>query len=145
MTYSRSLLRSAARATRKGMSLVEIMVVIAIIGLLTTVVAVNVIGFYDDANVDATKIQIKSIEQVLMTYSTKHRGKFPSTSEGLDAAKKNFPNSTVPQDAWGNSFQYMSPGRGGAPYEIVSLGKDGKEGGEDANADISSATMNQGG
>lgn len=127
------------RQARKGMSLVEIMVVIAIIGVLMTVVAVNVIGYLDDANVDATKIQIKKIEEALTVYASKHRGKYPSTSEGLDAAKKYFPNNETPVDAWGNEFQYFSPGtHGDHPYEIVSMGKDGREGGEDANADITS-------
>jgi general secretion pathway protein G len=127
------------------MSLVEIMVVIAIIGVLMTVVAVNVVGYLDEANVDATKIQMKNMEQALTTFAAKHRGKFPTTGEGLDAAKKFFPNNTVPTDAWGNAFQYTSPGRNGSPYEILSLGKDGKDGGEEANADISSATAGNGG
>jgi general secretion pathway protein G len=121
------------------MSLVEIMVVIAIIGVLMTVIAVNVLGYLDDANRSATKIQIKKMEDALVVYASKHRGKFPSTSEGLDAAKKYFPDSKVPVDAWGNGFQYYSPGsHGGTDYEIISFGKDGKEGGEEANADIQS-------
>ena len=123
------------------MTLVEIMVVIAIIGVLMTVVAVNVLGFLDEANASATGIQIKKIEDVLMTHAASHRGKFPTTSEGLDAVKKKFPNNEVPVDAWGNSFQYFSPGtHGDHAYEIISLGKDGREGGEDANADITSWT-----
>jgi general secretion pathway protein G len=143
MLVSRTRLHAAALASRKGMSLVEIMVVIAIIGILMTVVAVNVVGYLDEANVSTTKIQIKNMESALTTYAAKHRGKYPSTGEGLDAAKKFFPNNAVPTDAWGNTFQYRSPGNGSAPYEIISLGKDGKEGGEDANGDINSATMSQ--
>ena len=140
MTTLRSRSLSAVRrAARRGMSLVEIMVVIAIIGILMTVVAVNVLGFLDDANVDATKIQMKKLEEGLVVYASKHKGRFPSTSEGLDVAKKYFPNNEVPTDAWGNAFQYFSPGSdGNAPYEIKSLGKDGKEGGEEANADLRS-------
>jgi general secretion pathway protein G len=138
---SRSSVALAARS-RKGMSLVEIMVVIAIIGVLMTVVAVNVVGFLDDANVSATKIQIKKMQEALTVYASKHRGKFPSTSEGLAAAKKYFPDNEVPVDAWGNTFLYFSPGtHGGNDYEIISLGKDGKEGGDDANADIQSWNM----
>lgn len=142
MLVSRTRLQTAALASRKGMSLVEIMVVIAIIGILMTVVAVNVVGYLDEANVSTTKIQIKNMESALTTYAAKHRGKYPSTGDGLDAAKKFFPNNDVPTDAWGNTFQYRSPGSS-APYEIISLGKDGKEGGEEANADINSATMSQ--
>jgi general secretion pathway protein G len=138
--FSRSSL--AAAASRKGMSLVEIMVVIAIIGVLMTVIAVNVLGYLDSANHDATKIQIKKIEEALTVYAAKHKGKFPGTSEGLEAAKKYFPNSEVPTDAWGNGLLYFSPGtHGDHQYEIISLGKDGKEGGDDANADIQSWDM----
>jgi general secretion pathway protein G len=144
MNAARSRLSASTLASRRGMSLVEIMVVIAIIGVLMTVVAVNVVGYLDEANASATKIQIKNMESALTTYAAKHRGKYPSTGEGLDAAKKFFPNTTVPTDAWGNAFQYRSPGNGSAAYEIISLGKDGREGGEDANADISSATMSTG-
>ncbi|MFZ5481028.1 MAG: type II secretion system major pseudopilin GspG [Myxococcota bacterium] len=125
------------RKRQKGMTLVEIMVVIAIIGVLMTVVSVGVIGFLDDANVDATRIQIKKIEEALVVYSSKHKGRFPGTSDGLGAAKKYFQNSEVPTDAWGNEFQYFSPGtHGDHDYEIISLGKDGREGGEGADADI---------
>ena len=139
--FSRSSLVAAA-ASRKGMSLVEIMVVIAIIGVLMTVIAVNVLGYLDSANHDATKIQIKKIEEALTVYAAKHKGKFPGTSEGLEAAKKYFPNSEVPTDAWGNGFLYFAPGtHGDHDYEIISLGKDGKEGGDDANADIQSWDM----
>ncbi len=125
------------------MSLTEIMVVIAIIGIVGSVIAVNLFAFLDDAAVDGTKIQIRNMEKGLLAYATKHKGKFPSTSEGLDAAKKYFSeDSKVPQDQWGNNFQYFSPGtHGDHAYEILSLGKDGKEGGEDANADIYSWAM----
>ncbi|GDX80468.1 type II secretion system protein GspG [Deltaproteobacteria bacterium] len=127
---------------KKGMSLVEIMVVIAIIGVLMTVIAVNVTGYLDDANASATKIEINNIEKALAAYSYKHKGKYPTTGEGLDAAKKYFPNNETPTDAWGAPFQYFAPGtHGNHDYEIISLGKDGKEGGEDSNADILSWDM----
>jgi general secretion pathway protein G len=135
---SRSSLKAAA-ASRKGMSLVEIMVVIAIIGVLMTVIAVNVLGFLDDANRDATKIQIKKMEESLVVYAAKHKGNFPSTGDGLAAVKKYLPDGEVPTDAWGNAYLYFSPGTHGEhPYEIISLGKDGKEGGAEADADITS-------
>ena len=126
--------------SRRGMTLVEIMVVITIIITLMSVLAVAVLGRLDDANADMTKIRIGQIEQALQMYAVKHKGKFPSTSQGLEAAKKYMPTpGEVPTDAWGNDLQYYSPGtHGGNDYEIVSLGKDGKEGGEDANADIQS-------
>lgn len=139
-------LSALARASRsrRGMSLVEIMVVIAIIGILTTVVAVNVKQRLDMANVETTKLQIKKVEEALDFYALKHGGHgYPSTSEGLAGAKKFFTNSEVPKDAWQQDFQYFAPGtHGDHPYELISLGADGKEGGEDANADIYSWDLN---
>ena len=125
---------------RAGMTLVEIIVVITIIITLMSVLAVAVLGRLDDANADMTKIRIGQLEQALQMYAVKHKGKYPSTSQGLSAAGKYMPTpGEVPTDAWGNEFQYFSPGtHGSAEYEIVSLGKDGKEGGDDASSDIQS-------
>ncbi len=128
------------RNSRAGMTLVEIMVVITIIITLMSVLAVVVLGRLDEANADMTKIRIGQIEQALQMYAVKHKGKYPTTSQGLSAADKYMPTpGEVPTDAWGNEFQYFSPGtHGNNDYEIVSLGKDGKEGGDDASADIQS-------
>ncbi len=124
---------------RAGLTLVEIMVVIAILGTLMAIVGVNIVNQMQEANVETTKLQIKQIEQNLAMYAAKHKGKFPSTSDGLEAAAKYFPDSRVPTDSWGNPFQYYSPGTNGDhDYEIISLGKDGQEGGEDYDADIKS-------
>jgi general secretion pathway protein G len=126
-------------ADERGLTLVEIMVVIAILGMLMSVVAVNVMGSLQEANVDATKLTIKKVEQGIQMYATKHKGKYPSTSQGLEAAAKYYPDNKVPTDAWGGEFQYYSPGTSGdRDYEIISLGKDGQEGGEDVDADIKS-------
>ncbi|MBM4367485.1 MAG: type II secretion system protein GspG [Deltaproteobacteria bacterium] len=142
---NKSRLLANSTRSRRGMSLTEIMVVIAIIGIVGSVIAVNVFSFLDDAAVDGTKIQIRNMEKGLIAYAAKHKGKFPSSSEGLEAAKKYFgDNGQVPVDQWGNAFIYSSPGsHGDHAYEIVSLGKDGKEGGEDANADIQSWNMDE--
>ena len=126
-------------ADERGLTLVEIMVVIAILGMLMSVVAINVMGSLQEANVDATKLTIKKVEQGIQMYATKHKGKYPSTSQGLEAAAKYYPDNKVPVDAWGGEFQYFSPGTSGdRDYEIISLGKDGQEGGEDVDADIRS-------
>lgn len=129
---NRSLLLS-----RKGMSLVEIMVVIAIIGIIGTVIAVNVIGAQDSAMQGAACIQMKQVENAMIMYAAKHKGKFPSTGEGLAAAKNLLPNNEVPVDPWGNAYQYFSPGTHGQhDFELISLGKDGREGGADAASDL---------
>ncbi len=126
-------------ANQRGMTLVEIMVVIAILGTLMAVVAFGVTARMDDANVGTTQIQMRNIENGLKLYAAKHKGKYPTTSDGLEAAAKYIGEGTIPQDAWGNEFLYYSPGsHGDNDYEIISLGKDGSEGGEDAEADINS-------
>ncbi len=135
--WTRRPLRVLGRAARQGMSLVEIMVVITIIALVTSVIAVNVFGYLDRAKVETTRLQMDKIEQALLTYSMSHRGKFPSGSEGLKAAAEYFPDNEVPVDAWGGNFVYTSPGTKGK-YDITSLGADGKDGGEGVDADIHS-------
>lgn len=134
-TTARTLLRKG----RQGLTLVEIMVVIAILGVLMAVLGGSLLGALDDANVDATKLTMGKIDQALQIYAAKNRGKYPSTSQGLEAAARYMPDESVPTDAWGNDFQYASPGtNSSAPYELVSLGKDGESGGEDVDADIQS-------
>ena len=149
MTRTRLALNHSAarlRHAERGLTLVEIMVVIAILGTLMTIVGVNVVSKLDEANVDASKLQMKKIEADLQLYAAKHKGKFPTTSQGLEAASKYFPDNRVPTDAWGNEFQYYSPGtHSSAPFELISLGKDGQEGGEDSNADIQSWASNEDG
>ena len=123
-----SLLRSA----RKGLTLVEIMVVMAILGVLMAVLGGSLLGYLDSANEDATKLTIGKMDQALQVCAAKHKGKYPSTSQGLEAAAKYMPDGKVPQDAWGQDFQYFSPGtHSDAPYDILSVGKDGQEGSDD--------------
>ena len=137
-----NILKTTTRAHR-GMSLIEIVVVLAILGILATVIGGSMLGALDSANQDTTKIAIGRVQSALDIYAVKHKGKFPSTSDGLDAAKSNMPNSEVPTDAWGNEFVYLNPAQGcSAKYEVKSLGKDGKEGGSDYDEDISSCALN---
>ena len=125
---SKALMRSA----REGLTLVEIMVVMAILGVLMAVLGGSLLGYLDDANADATKLTIGKIDGALQVYAAKHKGKFPSTSQGLEAAAKYMPDGQVPTDAWGQDFQYYSPGtHSSAAYDILSVGKDGQEGTED--------------
>ena len=136
-TSKSTLVRRAAAAahlTRRGLTLVEIMVVIAILGLLMSVIAFNVVASADEADVEACKLQIGQIERNLALYETSS-GSYPTTAEGLEAAARYFVNEQVPQDPWGNDYQYTSDG---TTYEIVSLGKGGEPGGEEAQTDISS-------
>lgn len=142
--FSTSSLVRQARAARRlrpdaGLTLIEIMVVIAILGLLMTVVAVNLSSSLNEGYVDTTKLQMEKIKGSLQMYAVKNKSKYPTTSEGLEAAAKYFPDNKVPKDAWDNEFQYYSPGTNSdEPFELISLGADGSEGGEGYDADIKS-------
>jgi len=128
-----------ARRARAGMTLVEIMVAITILVSIMSLLAYNVLARLDDAKVEETRIRISQVEQGLQLYAIKNKGKYPSSSDGLEAASRYMPDSQVPTDAWGNTFEYTSPGTNGDnDYEIVSLGRDGKEGGDEVDADVTS-------
>jgi len=133
---TKTILKTTTRSNR-GMSLIEIVVVLAILGILATVIGGSMLGALDSANQDTTRLAITRIESALQTYAARHKGKFPKTSDGLGVAKSDMPNGEVPTDAWGNEFVYVNPGSCGK-YEIKSLGKDGKEGGDEFDSDISS-------
>lgn len=136
----------------KGMTLIEIMVVITILGLIATVVTVNVLDRLDEAKVSTAKTQIKSLEEALDQYR-RDNGVYPSTEQGLQALiekptigriPKRYPSKgyikgdKVPNDPWDCEYKYYSPGIQGHEYEIYSLGRDCQEGGEDTDADIPS-------
>ena len=130
--------RAAAHLARRGLTLVEIMVVIAILGLLMSVIAFNVVASADEADVEACRLQIQTIEAKLGQYyaSADPKG-YPTTSEGLDKVAKLFPNSEVPVDPWGEPLQYekLDDEGGVNAYRVFSTGPDKEEGTDD---DISS-------
>ena len=127
------------RSARRGLTLIEIMVVIALLGVLGTVIAVNLTDALDDNSADAARLQMKQIGSGLQMYALKNKGKYPSTSDGLDGARRFFAGNKVPTDPWGNDYKYFAPGtHSDAKYELVSMGSDGKDGGEEHAADIKS-------
>ena len=132
----------------RGMTLIEILVVLVLISIVVGIVGGNFIGKGEKAKADAAKIEISQIGQTLDLYKLE-LSRYPTTQEGLQAliaaptgvTNWNGPywkRPTVPKDPWGNEYRYTSPAQG-APYEIISLGADGKEGGEGPNKDISSS------
>jgi len=139
MNQNPSFFKTAAHAARRGLTLIEIMVVIALLGVLGTVIVVNLAGTLEEGKAKATETQMRSIDSALMTYAIMNGGKYPTTSEGLEKAKAKFKNSKVPNDPWGTAYVYRSPAtHGSGKYELVSLGADGKEGGDGTDADIKS-------
>lgn len=141
--------RKTHAAKQSGFTLIEVMVVLAIIGGMLALVASNVIGNAGEARIKTTKSQIKLIENALDLYKLDNYT-YPTTDQGLEALitkpsgspePKNWKSggylkgSKLPQDAWGGDFVYFY--ESGA-YEILSLGADGQEGGEEELADISS-------
>ena len=129
-----------------GFTLIEIMVVVIIIGLLVAIVAPNVIGRIDDAQVVRAKADIDAIGNALKFYRVDNFA-YPTTEQGLEAlvTKPNDPTvrnwkpggylETMPRDPWGNPYQYLNPGNHGE-VDVYSLGRDGQPGGEGLDADI---------
>jgi general secretion pathway protein G len=133
-------------ASYRGFTLIEIMVVVVIIGLLAAIVAPNLIGNIDKAQISRTKQDIRSIETALNLYRLDNF-KYPTTAEGLEALVTNpgedsAPNwkpdgylRKMPVDPWNRPYNYANPGQHGE-FDVFSLGADGQEGGEGNNADI---------
>lgn len=135
------------RAAIRGMTLIEILVVLVLIGIVLGIVGGNFIGRGEKAKADAAKVEIGQIAQALDLYKLE-LGRYPTTQEGLQAlvsaptgaANWNGPywkKAALPKDPWNNEYRYVSPAQG-APFEIISLGSDGQEGGEGVEKDISS-------
>lgn len=128
-----------------GMTLIEIMVVLAIISLILGLVGVNIFGRLEKAKMETAGNQIKALENALASYR-RDNGYYPSGDQGLKAlvekpnvgrVPKYYPKGgylskkTLPRDPWDNEYKYHSPGIYGHDYEIWSLGPDNEEGTED--------------
>ena len=121
--------------SESGFTLVELMVVIVIIGLLATVVVINVMPAQDTARIKKAQADIATLEQGVEMYRL-NRLNHPTTGEGLQALVDGGFIKRLPNDPWGNPYRYAAPGRDGEPFDISSLGADNREGGEGDDADI---------
>ncbi len=111
-----------------GFTLIEIMVVVAILGVLVALVGPQIFGQQKEANVKATKVQIRSIEGALDLYRLKYN-QYPETLESLVNPPEGDPfMKNAPKDAWGNEFEYAGGADG---YKITSMGPDRKLGSSD--------------
>ena len=133
-----------------GLTLVEMIVVLAIIALVAALIVPNVIGRPDEARVTVANSDIRTISAALKMYRLDN-GTYPTTEQGLAALVKKptaepIPRSwsaegylpQLPVDPWGHPYAYQSPTPGG--FDLKSLGKDGKPGGEGLDADLRGAT-----
>jgi len=134
----------------EAFTLIELMVVIVILGILAAFVVPRLAKRPEDARVMKARIEISNIEQTLELYYLDN-GIYPSMEQGLRALIEKPQTGEIPEnwkeggylvkgrlsaDPWGNPYIYVSPGIHNADYDIYSLGKDGQEGGEGYDADI---------
>lgn len=134
------------RGSEAGFSLIELMVVIAIIAMLAAVVGFNVLGALEDAEITAAKAEISTFKSALINYRVIFK-KFPTNEEGLQALIQNdkdrkfLDRNQVPLDPWDNPYVYKL--EGSRDFTIVSYGADGVPGGSGLDADISSADLSE--
>lgn len=130
---------------RQGFSLVELIVVIVIIGLLAGMVTASVRSYLIRGKQAVAKMEIAKICQALDTYYSVS-DRYPTVDEGLNLLASEtdlFPEGLLkklPDDPWKNEYIYRVPGSQSS-YEVICLGADGLEGGEGAEKDISSDTL----
>jgi general secretion pathway protein G len=133
----------------RGFTILEIMAVVIIIGILASMVAINVFSKVDDAKIKTTKASLRILDDAVTQFKL-DTGRFPTEEEGLKALVEmptdvtSYPEGgylktrQVPKDAWQHEFIYVLNPESGAPFEILSYGADGEPGGEGVNADLRS-------
>jgi general secretion pathway protein G len=141
------LKRSKTRRTKaeQGFTLVELLVVLVILVLLASVIGPRVISYLGSSRSKTSQIQIESLTTALELFHI-DVGRYPTATEGLESLVKvagtipgwNGPylrKNDVPVDPWGKPYVYASPGKEKA-FDLMTLGRDGKEGGTGEDADI---------
>ena len=135
------------RAHESGFTLMEMLVVLVVIALIAAVAIPQIMGMLENAKTRAARIQLETVSQALKVYNLDNDG-YPTTEQGLRAlveppAGLSRPDRyrqggyirRLPEDPWGNPYQYANPGRQGR-YDVYSFGADGAPGGEGDGADI---------
>jgi len=129
------LRRGDERGREGGFTLVELMVVIVIIGLLATIVIINVMPAADRAAATKARADIATLEQGIEMYRLDNQ-RYPTSEEGLQALVAGEYIRRLPNDPWNNPYRYVAPGREGRPFTVSTWGADGREGGSGEDADI---------
>jgi general secretion pathway protein G len=134
--------------SRRGLTLLEVMVVVLILGMVAGIVSKVVVDRVEQARVETAKIQMREFRDALEFFYQDHHF-YPSTQQGLEALVErpdderidDWPEHgylrAIPDDPWGNPYRYVSPGAH-EEYDIICLGRDGEPGGEGFDADIKS-------
>jgi general secretion pathway protein G len=131
------MLRRWKRRQQRGMTLIEIIVVITILGLIAAAVGIAVIPQLEQAKRDRAALDIKNLEGALKIYYAK-KGTYPDTGNGLKALVDTGSLDGLPKDPWDHEYLYLN--EGGKPV-ITSYGRDGSPGGEGPDADVSSKDL----
>src|ERR1700752_4490744 len=130
----------------EGFTLVEMLVVITIIGLIMGLIGPRVLNYLSESKVKTARIQLQSFSSALDLFYL-DAGRYPTTAEGLGALVQRTPGiaawngpylkgGNLPNDPWNRPYVYRAPGELG-PYDIISYGSDGQEGGSGLAADMS--------
>ncbi len=130
-TLRAALKQANKRRARGGMNLVEIMIVIAIIVILISVLSVAAVQAYEASKVSTTKFKINQLGQQVLAETMLAGSDIPNNLKDVEGVKE---DQLV--DGWGREFAFEVPGPGDSPFDIVSLGRDGKEGGTGRDADL---------
>lgn len=133
------------KRNHSGFTLLELLVVVAIIAMLAGYVGPKYFAQLGKSEVGVAKAQIDAFDKALDQYRL-DTGHYPSTDQGLSALIKDpggenrwagpYLKKNVPLDPWGRAYQYRAPGTDGKDYDIITYGKDGVSGGDKENADI---------